>query len=194
MAVIVLLLWAVTAAAGLRLLFTSGLGRRPAPAPAEEPASAMASAAAPAASVNAAASASAASADAEPAPAAKPMSARAARQARYDPPTLVRNKNEPIPGLGPLLEFAHPMFAIIGLAFWLGYSLVHNRALAWIAFGLAVATICAGIAWFTSNARAAKRQHDTPAPTFSTRLLAIHGAAAALTFTLAALTALTARG
>src|SRR5580698_6155988 len=98
MAVIVLLLWAVTAAAGLRLLFTSGLGRRPAPAPAEEPASAMASAAAPAASVNAA------SADAEPAPAAKPMSARAARQARYDPPTLVRNKNEPIPGLGPLLE------------------------------------------------------------------------------------------
>jgi hypothetical protein len=177
MAVIVLLLWAVTAAAGLRLLFTSGLGgRRPAQAaPAQTtPAPESAMAAAP----------------------AKPLSGRAARRAYYDPPTLTRNKSEPIPGLGPLLEFTHPMFAIVGLAFWLGYTLVHSRPLAWIAFGLAVATICAGITWFTANARAAKRQHDdgTPAPAFSARLLTIHGAAAALTFALAALTALTARG
>jgi hypothetical protein len=89
------------------------------------------------------------------------------------------------------------MFAIVGLAFWLGYSLVHNRTLAWIAFGLAVATICAGISWFTANARAARRDHDAGTaakPAFSTRLIAIHGAAAAITFALAALTALTARG
>src|SRR6202453_2005232 len=198
MAVIVLLLWAVTAGAGLRLLFTSGLGgRRPAPAtpaPATQaqaipaPESAMASATAPA------------SGNAYVPGATKPMSGRAARQAYSDPPTLRRNKNEPIPGLGPLLEFTHPMFAIVGLAFWLGYTLVHARPLAWIAFGLAVATICAGITWFTGNARAAKRRHDdnasadAPAPSFSARLLAIHGAAAALTFALAALTALTARG
>lgn len=242
MAIVVLLLWAVTAGAGLRLLFTSGLGRRPvqaasqvgaaktsaaktsatvadeaqanaaepgALAPSPTPESAMASATAPVSSPAQAFSATSAptttSAPAAAhayspaqAPTAKPMSARAARQARYDPPTLTRNKNEPIPGLGPLLEFAHPMFAIVGLAFWLGYSLVHNRALAWIAFGLAVATICAGISWFTANARAAKREHEhdgtTPAPAFSTRLIAIHGAAAALTFALAALTALTARG
>jgi hypothetical protein len=191
MAVVVLLLWAVTAAAGLRLLFTSGIGARRATQAATQAGTAQLS---DPASAPASAMASATATAGAPAPAAKPMSARAARQAQYDPPTLVRNKNEPIPGLGPLLEFAHPMFAIIGLAFWLGYSLVHNRALAWIAFGLAVATICAGISWFTANARAARRQHDTPAPTFSTRLLAIHGAAAALTFALAALTALTARG
>jgi|HubBroStandDraft_2_1064218.scaffolds.fasta_scaffold466425_1 hypothetical protein len=199
MAVIVLLLWAVTAGAGLRLLFTSGLGgRRPARAasaqatparatPAEAtpaPESAMASATAPV------------SGNAYVPGATKPMSGRAARQAYYDPPTLRRNKNEPIPGLGPLLEFTHPMFAIVGLAFWLGYTLVHARPLAWIAFGLAVATICAGITWFTANARAAKRRQDdsAPGPAFSARLLAIHGGAAVLTFALAALTALTARG
>lgn len=218
MAVVVLLLWAVTAGAGLRLLFTSGIGgRRPAQPDAAQvdaaqpgdPASAMATAAAPASAADSAyvpagaapAPASAAPASAAPAspapPAAKPLSERAARRARYDTPTLTRNKNEPIPGLGPLLEFTHPMFAITGLAFWLGYSLVHNRALAWIAFGLAVATICAGLSWFTANARAARRDREAgtaAGPSFSTRLVAIHGAAAALTFALAALTALSARG
>jgi hypothetical protein len=201
MAVIVLLLWAVTAAAGLRLLFTSGLGgRRPASATSRaQTAQSSVTASAP---ESAMATAPASGTAYVPGGVTKPVSGRAARRAYYDPPTLTRNKNEPIPGLGPLLEFTHPMFAIVGLAFWLGYTLVHARPLAWIAFGLAVATICAGITWFTANARAAKRQHDdnasapapAPAPGFSARLLAIHGAAAALTFALAALTALTARG
>ena len=100
-----------------------------------------------------------------------------------------------MPGLRELAEFAHPACGIIGLAFWLGYALVHNRALAWIAFGLAAVTACAGLAWFTANTRAARRRADgEPGPSFSTRLIVLHGGAAALTFTLAALTALTARG
>ncbi len=50
-----------------------------------------------------------------------------------------------------VVEFTHPACAIVGLAFWMGYTLVHNRALAWIAFGLAAVTACAGLAWFLSN-------------------------------------------
>src|SRR5580704_3385798 len=115
MATIVLLLWAVTAGAGLRLLFTSGIGgRRPARAGAAQPAAAQPAAAqpdaaqfvdpasAPASALASAAAVGSASASgsayvpagAAPAPAAKPMSERAARRARYDTPTLTRNKNE----------------------------------------------------------------------------------------------------
>ena len=98
-----------------------------------------------------------------------------------------------MPGLRDLVEFAHPALGIIGLAFWLGYALVHNRTLAWIAFGLAAVTASIGLAWFTANVRAAKRQSGAAeAPSFSARLVAMHGGAAALTFALAALTALTA--
>jgi hypothetical protein len=96
-----------------------------------------------------------------------------------------------VPGARALLEFAHPAFGIIGLAFWLGFSLVHNRILGWIAFGLVAVTACAGLAWFTANLRAARR-HDPdsgePAPSFRPRMVAVHGGAAALTFILAALT------
>jgi len=111
-----------------------------------------------------------------------------------------------VPGARALLEFAHPALGIIGLAFWLGFSLVHNRVLGWIGFGLAAATACAGLAWFATNVRAAKR-HDRenrenrenrdaeePAPSFRGRLVALHGAGATLTFALAALSALVLRG
>ena len=100
-----------------------------------------------------------------------------------------------LPGLRSLLEFAHPAFAIIGLGFWLGYTFVHYRPLGWIAFGLVTATICLGLTWFAANTRAARRKltndhEDDPGPSFSTRLIVLHGGAAAVTFTLAALTAL----
>ena len=73
---------------------------------------------------------------------------------------------------------------------------MHYRALGWIAFGLAqmTTTECLGLSWFAANTRAArrklKRHHDEPGPSFSTRLIALHGGAAAVTFALAALTAL----
>ena len=96
-----------------------------------------------------------------------------------------------LPGLRSLLEFAHPAFAIIGLGFWLGYTFVHYRPLGWIAFGLVTTTVCLGLSWFAATTRAARRRpRDEPGPSFSTRLVALHGGAAAVTFALAALTAL----
>ena len=85
---------------------------------------------------------------------------------RFDPPSLTAAKNAPMmPGLRSLLEFAHPALAIIGLGFWLGFTLVHNRVLGWIAFGLVTATVGLGLTWFTASARAAKaRRRDQGEP------------------------------
>jgi hypothetical protein len=180
MAIVVLVLWLFTAGAGFYLLVTSNLARaRPAQAPAtSEPPVAVASSV-PAGTVTAPAS-------------------RRERQARdrFAPASLVASRRAPIvPDLRSLAEFAHPACGICGLGFWLGFTLVHPRVLAWIAFGLIVATACIGLAWFTANTRAARRARDgQPAPSFTSRLILLHGGAAAVTLTLAVLTALVARG
>ncbi len=197
MAIVVLVLWLFTVGAGFYLLVTSNLGRaRPAaePAPAESATVSAAATTASAASAKpTAAAASAAQATATPSPASKREMRRAARD-RFDPPSLTAAKNAPlVPGLRSLLEFAHPAFAIVGLGFWLGFTLVHNRALGWIAFGLVTATVCLGLTWYTANTRAARSKNapgDEPAPSFSNRLVIVHGSAAVVTFVLAALTAL----
>ncbi len=197
MAIVVLVLWLFTAGAGFYLLVTSNLGRaRPAaePAPAESATVSAAATTASAASAKpTAAAASAAQATATPSPASKREMRRAARD-RFDPPSLTAAKNAPVvPGLRSLLEFAHAAFAIVGLGFWLGFTLVHNRALGWIAFGLVTATVCLGLTWYTANTRAARSKNapgDEPAPSFSNRLVIVHGSAAVVTFVLAALTAL----
>ena len=182
MAIVVLVLWLFTAGAGFSVLITSNLkGDRAVSAAPPVPAAARPSVQAPAALVPAA-------------PVKDP----------FAPPSLVAARNAPVvPGARALLEFAHPALGIIGLAFWLGFSLVHNRVLGWIGFGLAAATACAGLAWFATNVRAAKR-HDResrenrdseePAPSFRGRLVALHGAGATLTFVLAALSAVVLRG
>ena len=220
MAIVVLVLWLFTAGAGVYLLVTSNLGRaRPPTAPpatappaTAPPATAPPATAPPAtasvAAPTAAASAAPTAAQAVPAPAtpgreapaapgspAPPASKREMRRAvrnRFDPPSLTASKNAPVvPELRSLLEFAHPASGLIGLGFWLGYTFVHYRALGWIAFGLVTATVCLGLTWFTANTRAARRRPaDEPGPSFSTRLVVLHGGAAAVTFTLAALTAL----
>jgi len=218
MAILVLVLWLFTAGAGFTLLVNSNLGRsRPEPASsphlaavtsaavvtsaaaeveapaaiAEAPA-AVADALAAAADAPAAAQASAA--QAVPEPRAPKRELRRAARDRFDPPSLIAAKNAPMmPGLRPLLEFAHPAFAAIGLGFWLGFTMVHNRVLGWIAFGLVTATVCLGLTWFTANARAAKakrRDEGEPRPSFGIRLVVLHGGAATVTFALAALTAL----
>ncbi len=197
MAIVVLVLWMFTVTAGFRLLLTSSLGRaRPAGPPAgipqpdsgSEPASAAQPAAAPA------------SAAAGPAPAAQPA---ASGRDRWAPPSLVAARQAPIlPSTRSLVEFAHPAVGIIGLGFWLGFTLIHNRALGWIAFGLVAATACVGLGWFTANTRAARRAGPGrgftgptgPAASFAGRLVALHGSAAAVTVALAALTALVLRG
>jgi hypothetical protein len=223
MAIVVLVLWLFTAGAGFYLLVTSSLGRArptrpagPAPQPAAVAQPASAASAANAASANANTAANAASANtntaanaASAASAANakvatartadgPPSRRAARRAaraRWDPPSLVAARQAPIlPGARSLVEFVHPAGGIIGLAFWLGFTLVHNQTLGWIAFGLVAATACVGLGWFTANTRAARRADPSrPAPSFAGRLVALHGSAAALTVTLAALTALVIR-
>jgi hypothetical protein len=202
MAIVVLVLWLFTAGAGFYLLVTSNLGRaRPAAAtPAAEPTPAVPAPAVPApaepatvSAAPAARTAPATQATATPPPASKREMRRAARD-RFDPPSLTAAKNAPVvPGLRSLLEFAHPAFAIVGLGFWLGFTLVHNRALGWIAFGLVTATVCLGLTWYTANTRAARSKNapgDEPAPSFSNRLVIVHGSAAVVTFVLAALTAL----
>jgi hypothetical protein len=185
MAIVVLVLWLFTAGAGFSVLITSNLkGDRAVSATPLVPVAARPSAQAPVA----------------PAPAAPVKD-------RFAPPSLAAARNAPVvPGARALLEFAHPALGIIGLAFWLGFSLVHNRVLGWIGFGLAAATACAGLTWFTTNVRAAKR-HDPesrenrenrdpvdPAPSFRGRLVALHGAGATLTVVLAGLSALVLRG
>jgi hypothetical protein len=204
MAIVVLVLWLFTAGAGFYLLFTSSLGRaRPAepatqpppaapPPPVPQPASASASATS-ATAANATATATTAARTAE-GPPSRRAARRAARQ-RWDPPSLVAARQAPVlPGARSLVEFAHPTGGIIGLAFWLGFTLVHNRALGWIGFGLAAATACVGLGWFTVNTRAARRADPSrPAPSFVGRLVALHGSAAALTVALAALAALVLR-
>ena len=175
MAIVVLVLWLFTAGAGLSLLISSNLGRsRPAPAPSPHLA--------------------APTPVAVPATAASKRELRRAARDRFDPPSLTVAKNAPImPDPRSLLEFAHPALAAIGLGFWLGFTLVHNRVLGWIAFGLVTATVCLGLTWFTANARAARakqRDQGEPPPSFGIRLVVLHGGAATVTFALAALTAL----
>jgi len=195
-AIVVLVLWLFTAGAGFYLLVTSNLGRaRPVVAtPAAEPATTPTeSAAVPAGASAKPAAASTPQVTATQSPASKREMRRMARD-RFDPPSLTAAKNAPVvPGLRSLLEFAHPAFAIVGLGFWLGFTLVHDRGLGWIAFGLVTATVCLGLTWYTANTRAARTKNEAgsePAPSFSPRLVILHGSAATVTFVLAALTAL----
>jgi hypothetical protein len=210
MAIVVLVLWLFTAGAGFYLLVTSSLGRaRPAapaapgpqPSPVAQPSSTQPSLVTQPSSVTqpspqpAAAPASAATAARRAQATPSRRAGRRAARERWDPPSLVAARQAPIlPGARSLVEFAHPAGGLIGLAFWFGFTLVHNRALGWIAFGLIAATACVGLGWFTANTRAARRADPShPAPSFAGRLVALHGSAAALTVALAALTALVIR-
>ena len=179
MAIVVLVLWLFTAGAGFYLLVTSNLGRaRPAAtSPAAEPAASGSAAALrdgresapatrplppPAAQTASAVAGHARRGTPSAAPPASKREMRRAARDRFDPPSLTAAKNAPVvPGLRSLLEFAHPASAIVGLGFWLGFTLVHNRALGWIAFGLVTATVCLGLTWYTANTRAA-RGKDAP--------------------------------
>jgi hypothetical protein len=201
MAIVVLVLWLFTAGAGFYLLVTSNLGRARLardgaasgpPDPARQDALVTQVAPAPVSpAVGVAPSASVAA----PAGPASRRDRRAARD-QFAPPSLIASRQAPIvPDLRSVAEFAHPACAISGLGFWLGFTLVHFRVLGWIAFGLIVATACIGLAWFTANTRAARRRGaGQPAPSFTSRLIVVHGGAAAVTLTLAALTVLVIRG
>lgn len=166
MALVVLVLWVVTAAAGVSLLSTGNAARR-----------------------RTAASAAMAS---TPARSRTPGSyAAVPLTADGKPPPVPRTRVAAPAGEHPLLEFSHPALALAGLAFWFVFVLIHYRPLAWISFGILVVTLCAGLSWLAANARAARRRQKAARP-FPPRLIALHGLAAAVAFTLTVLTALSA--
>jgi hypothetical protein len=168
-----LLVWMCTAAAGGYLLATRARSADAGPASEPEPQPAPV-----------AATAETAGPGAPGAPAAAQQTRRA--KDRFDPPSLVRAKSEPLPGMRALAEFAHPALAITGFAFWAAFLLTGDRVFGAIGFGILLGAICAGVSWFAANKRAVKRGR-ADALILSPRLLLLHGAGAALTLLLTAL-------
>jgi hypothetical protein len=94
------------------------------------------------------------------------------------------------PGEHPLLEFSHPALATTGVACWLMFTFVHYRPFAWISLAALAVTLLLGVSWYARNRQAALRKER--GWTFPPRLIALHGAAAALSITLTVVTALAA--
>jgi hypothetical protein len=108
------------------------------------------------------------------------------------PPPIPRVKVHATPGEHPLLEFSHPALGLVGLGCWFIFVGTHHQPLAWVAFGILVATIGAGLGWLARSTRAARRGRGTARPVFPPRLIIAHGVTAAGTLILAVLTALAA--
>ena len=187
MAIAALILWVLTASAGVSLLNSGRAARGPAVGPAQ-----------PADAAGPAHPADAAGDSAQPAGSASGPARSAGTPVRYaavpltedgKPPPVPRVKVAAPPGEHPLLQFCHPALALIGFGFWLGFVLVHYRPLAWISFGILVVTVSAGLSWLAANALAARRRQGA-ARAFPPRLIVLHGLAAAATLALTVLTAL----
>ena len=95
------------------------------------------------------------------------------------------------PGPRPAREFMHPLLALTGLTFWIFFVMTDDRLFAWIAFGVVVATVLAGLSWALLSRRDARRTGGEQAA-FPAHLLMIHGVAAACTFALVVISAITA--
>ncbi len=170
MAVAALLIWLCTAAIGSYLLVKgiSAGSRSAGTAGAGEAGEPVSVAAEPAAASTAAA-------------ASKPAAPRR-RQDPFAPPTLQRAREEPLPGLRDLAEFAHPALAVIGFGFWFGYVITRDLLFAAIGLGIVLGAIAAGVSWFIVNRRSAASSLR-----FTPRLLVLHGLGAGLTLLLVAL-------
>ena len=177
MAIAALVVWILTAAAGMTLLVRGSRARR-------------------------AAAAAARSAPARPAPAPVPVPG-AGRGPGGEMPDIPRVKVHSTPGEHPLLEFSHPALALVGLGLWFIYVGTGHQPLAWVAFGVLVLTIGAGLSWLIRSARAARTARAAqgepaggaaggPRRGRSARLVLLHGLLATATFTLVVLTALVA--
>jgi len=198
-AIATLVLWVLTAAAGLVLLTAGGAAKRAAAqqaADARQAAGAQETAGVPAVPVmvpgtdpapGAAGSPRAGSGSARPAPA--PLRSVAGRA---EPPPIPRVKVHATPGEHPLLEFSHPLLGLVGLGVWFIFVGTHHAPLAWVAFGILVAAIAAGLSWLARNALAARRGERPARAGFPPRLVLLHGLAATVTFVVAVLAALTA--
>ena len=165
MAIAALVLWVLTAAAGVTLLAAGNAARRAAaPAPEDAPA---------------------------PAPVLAPAGTAPAGPGGARP--IPRVTVHAAPGEHPLLEFSHPALGLVGLGCWFIYVGTRHVALAWVAFGILVVTIAAGLGWLGRSALARRRGTGPAAPSrFPPRLVLLHGVVAAGTVALAVLTALSA--
>jgi hypothetical protein len=214
LAIAALVLWVLTAAAGLVLLVAGSAAKRaaarqnaavqqpvpfPAPPvtvpaagsarPAADPAQSAAGPAEPppSAAQPAAATGQAAAATAGPAASpARPLAGPA------EPPPIPRVKVHATPGEHPLLEFSHPLLGLIGLGVWFIFVGTHHTPLAWASFGILVAAIAAGLSWLARNQLAARRGDRPAQGGFPPRLVLLHGFTATATLVLAVLTVLTA--
>ncbi len=164
MAIVVLILWIFTAAAGVTMLRAGGSARRLA--------SESAGMKVPAAAVQGRIGAIPLTEDGRPPP---------------GPRTRVTTP----PGEHPLLEFSHPALAVTGLAFWTMFVFVRYRPLAWIAVAILAVAIVLGLGWLARNRLAAGRSART-AWSFPPRLIMVHGMAAACSITLTVLAAVSA--
>jgi hypothetical protein len=163
-AILVLILWIATAAAGITMLRAGGAARRLAARAAQAKAGVPVPAAVRTGAV--------------------PMTA----EGKPPPPPHVRVATPA--GEHPLLEFSHPTLALTGMAFWLMFTFVHYRPFAWIALGTVLVTICVGLGWLRVSHRSDRSR--AAAWRFPPRLIALHGLAAGLTIALAVLATLVA--
>ena len=203
MAIAALVLWVLTAAAGLALLMAGGAAKRAAAQqaalvvtpPVRVP---VAGFPAPAAGSAAPVSAAPVSGPAVSGPGASTSgpaehaSGPAAAPGRGEPPDIPRVKVHATPGEHPLLEFSHPLLGLIGLGFWFVFVGTRHAPLAWASFGILMAAIAAGLSWLARNTLAARRGDRPARAGFPPRLILLHGFTAGATFVLAVLTALTA--
>jgi hypothetical protein len=146
-AIAALVLWISTVAIGTYLLATAARIGKGESAPAE-PVTVSAGGSSPAGSSQGAAAVPAT-------PLAERL--RTNKDDRFAPPSLQADRDEPLPGMKELAEFAHPALALIGLGFWIGYVISRDRIMLAIGLGILLGAICAGLSWFTVNRRAAKR-------------------------------------
>jgi hypothetical protein len=161
LAIVVLVLWLATAAAGLTLLRAGGAARR-AEAPQAMPADSLAGALVHTGAV--------------------PLTTEG------KPPPGPHVRVSTPAGEHPLLEFSHPALGVTGIACWMMFTFVHYRPLAWIAFAILVATLLAGLGWLSRTRRSSARA-ETQAWAFPPRLIWVHGLVAACSIVLTVLTA-----
>ena len=147
-----MLLWMITAGAGLYLLVAGRPGRPAGPPVADgaavtEAAEAMTPVTVPAS---------------RPAQAGIPPAAAEALAAGARVPPITHTRIATQPGQHPLLEFMHPALGIVGLGIWIAYVATKFSTFAWVSFGILLATIAAGLTWYTVNRRqAAARSRRT---------------------------------
>ena len=104
------------------------------------------------------------------------------------PPPIPRAQVSTADSVRTLAEFSHPALGITGIAFWMMFTFVHYRPLAWIAFAILAVTLLLGLGWLTYNHHSAQTQ-ETPAWSFPRRLVLIHGLVASCSLVLTVLVA-----